>query len=180
MPDPLAQVPASLAAGDSLSLRLAYADYPASGGWAATLYLRGPSVLDAAAVASGDQFVWTVPAASTAPLTPGLYQYVIRVAKGTEAATVESGALTLTANVATAAPGELQSYAEQMLAICRQARQDILSGQIKMYMIAGRQVLMHTLDDVRREENYWQARLDMQRGRGFGRAVRFDVVGMTS
>jgi hypothetical protein len=46
-------------------------------------------------------------------------------------------------------------------------------------MIAGRQVLLHTLDDVRREENYWQARLDMERGRGFGRAVRFDVVGMS-
>jgi hypothetical protein len=81
--------------------------------------------------------------------------------------------------VATAAPGELQSYAEQMLAICRQARQDILSGQVKLYMIAGRQVQLHTLDDVRREENYWQARLDMERGLGFGRAVRFDVVGMS-
>lgn len=178
MPDPFTQLPATLAAGDSLSLRLTYADYAPADGWTATLYLRGASALDVSGVAAGAAFDFTASATATAPLPAGLYTVAVRVAKAAEARTVESRTLTVTPNAATAAPGELQSRAEQMLAICRTARENILRGELKMYMIAGRQVLLHTLDDVRREEAYWQTQLAMERGQGFGRPVRFDVVGI--
>ena len=69
------------------------------------------------------------------------------------------------ADIGTAAAGEWQSYAERMLAICRTARESILAGEMKMFQIGGRQVQMHTLADVHREEAHWlRERAREQRG----------------
>lgn len=177
MPDPLSRVPAQIAAGDSVDLRLNFADYPA-GTWSSAWYLRGPSTLNLTGSAFGTSHDFAVTTTQSANLLAGSYVYSIRMTSGATTATVETGRLTVTPNIATAAPGQLASYAEQQLEICRTARENILRGEMKLYMIGGRQVQLHTLDDLRREESYWQTRVDMERGLGFGRAVLFNVAGL--
>ena len=177
MPDPLTRVPAQIAAGDSVALRLNFADYPA-GTWSSAWYLRGPSTLNLTGSAFGVSHDFAITATQSANLLEGSYVYSLRMSSGATTTTVETGRLTVTPNIATAAPGQLASYAEQQLAICRTARENITRGEMKLYMIGGRQVQLHTLDDLRREESYWQTRVDMERGAGFGRAVRFDVTGL--
>lgn len=178
MPDPLTSVPATLTAGDSLSVTLSFSDYPASAGWTAALYLRGPSALDVTGTAVGDQHGFVVTGTASANLTPGSYVWGVRLTSGATTHTADTGRITLRPNLATAAAGALQSYAEQQLAVCQQARANILAGEMKLYMIGGRQVQLHTLDDLRREESYWQTRVQMERGAGFGRPVLFTVAGL--
>lgn len=177
MPDPLTRVPHSFAAGDSLAVTLSYADYPAPT-WAASWFLRGPSAQDLTGAQSGTDHAFTLTTAASGNLLPGTYSYSVRVTSGTTTTTVETGRLTVTPNLAAAGPGELMSYAEQQLAICQQARENILQGEMKLYMIGGRQVQLHSLDELRREETFWQTKVQMERGLGFGRAVRYDVVGL--
>ena len=112
----------------------------------------------------------------TAALDPGLYQYRLRATSSTEAITYESGTLTVAQDLATAAAGDLTSYAEQMLAVCRTARQNVLTGEMKTYMVGGRQVQLHTLDEIAREEARWQSRVNIERSGTFGTPARFDVV----
>lgn len=177
VPDPLSRVPVTFAAGDSVALQLAYGDYPAPT-WAGTLYLRGPSSLNVTGTATGTEHAFTISTANSVNLQPGTYTYSVRMVSGSTTTTVEKGRLTVSPNIATAAPGELESYAEQQLAICRTARENILRGEMKLYMIGGRQVQLHSLDELQRMESYWLTQVQMERGLGFGRAVRYDVVGL--
>lgn len=118
---PLTAIPASLTAGDTWDFLLSFADYPASEGWALSLYLRGAGTLTVAGVAEGDAFRVTVPASGTgsSEIAAGTYVWGARVSKDGAAYTPESGTVVVAANPATAAAGDLQSEAERMLPIVR-------------------------------------------------------------
>jgi hypothetical protein len=168
-------MPTQITAGDSLAVTLSLTDYPAPT-WSVSLALAGPSIVSTASVASGTSHALTLTTVQTAALDPGLYQYRLRATSSTEAITYESGTLTVAQDLATAAAGDLTSYAEQMLAVCRTARQNVLTGEMKPYMVGGRQVQLHTLDEIAREEARWQSRVNIERSGTFGTPARFDVV----
>ncbi|MFN8992229.1 MAG: hypothetical protein ACK5X3_00945 [Pseudomonadota bacterium] len=163
MPD-LTGVPASIVAGDSYVITLSLPAYPATAGWAIAFSANGPGAITKAAVPSGDAHVLTLTAAETATLDAGRYQYRLRASKvdGT-AETFERGGVVVELDIGAAGPGELQSYAERMLALCKAARENILRGEMKMYMIGGRQVMLHTLADVAKEEAHWRRELSRER-----------------
>jgi hypothetical protein len=166
----LTAIPDTLTAGDSLSVTLSLSEYPATAGWVVSCALAGPTVLSATATASGDQHVLALTSAQTASLTPALYQWRLRATLASVVETFDRGTLDVTADLGTAAAGDLTSYAERMLAICRTARESILSGEMKMFQIGGRQVQMHTLADVNREEAHWRReRARELRGSAFGK-----------
>jgi hypothetical protein len=168
-------MPTQITAGDSLAVTLSLTDYPAPT-WSVSLALAGPSIVSTTSVASGTSHALTLTTVQTAALDPGLYQYRLRATSSTEAITYESGTLTVAQDLATAAAGDLTSYAEQMLAVCRTARQNVLTGEMKTYMVGGRQVQLHTLDEIAREEARWQSRVNIERSGTFGTPARFDVV----
>lgn len=173
----LTQVPATVTAGDSVAVTLSLSEYPATAGWVVSLALAGPTVLTATATASGADHALTLTAAQTSTLSPALYQWRLRAALGAVVETFDRGTLDVLADIGTAAAGEWQSYAERMLAICRTARESILSGEMKMFQIGGRQVQMHTLQDLNREEAHWRReRARELRGSAFGKVS----VGFTS
>jgi len=171
-------VPNTITAGDSLSLLLSFADYPATAGWALSFALAGPSVVAVTSTASGASHALTLTAAQTGDLAAGLYQWRLRAALSGVIETVAKGTTTLVADLGVSVAGAFASYAEQMLAVVRTARAAILAGEAKMVTINGRMTMFHTLSEVAREEAYWQGRVNAERTGTFGHPVRFDVVGM--
>lgn len=162
----LTAIPDAITAGDSLDATLSYADYLASQGWSLALALRGPTALDKALTASGDSFTLALTAADTAALTEGLHRWSLRATNAGAVKTADAGILVVEPDITAASAGDLTSYAERMLAICRTARENILAGEMTSYMIDGSQVQMHTLDQVAREEARWLRALATERRGG--------------
>jgi hypothetical protein len=166
----LTAIPDTITAGDSLSVTLSLSEYPATAGWVVSCALAGPTVLTATATASGDQHLLALTSAQTTSLTPALYRWRLRATLGLVAETFDRGTMDVAPDLGAAAAGELASYPEQMLAICRTARESILAGEMKMFQIGGRQVQMHTLAEVSREEAFWRREIARERrGSAFGK-----------
>lgn len=163
-------IPTTIQAGDSYALLLSFSDYPATSGWALNLAVAGKIAKAWTSAAEGSSHRFTLTATETAALEAGSYSYRIRATDGTTATTVESGVITVLDDIGTFADGEGQPYAERMLAICQTARENILRGELKLYMIGGRQVQLHTLAEVAREEAHWRSQVARKaRGSAFGK-----------
>ncbi len=152
--DPLSAVPAALVAGDDLDLLLSFADYPASDGWTVTLGLAGgvASKLTATSTASGDDHAIVVSATDSLLLEAGWYTYTLRATDGTSVRTIQSGKLEVLASVIDADAGTLDSAAkwDAIIAACDSAMLDLMTGGMKLYMIAGRQVQFNSAAEIQR------------------------------
>ena len=91
--------PTEIIAGDTLRWNKALADYPADDSWVLKYSLRGPSVIDITATASGATHAVSVAVTVTANYIAGDYTWVAKVTKATEAYTVGSGRTTVTQDV---------------------------------------------------------------------------------
>lgn len=138
----LAALPSSFAAGTTVVYRKNYSDYPASSGWTAALHIRGKETLDVAAAASGADFIYTISAAVSAPIDAGVYKWVERVTKAGEKYDVAEGVVEILLDLATAAAGAAQSYAERTLAVIEAALTGELTDNMRNYQIAGRAVAL--------------------------------------
>lgn len=86
--------PREIATGETPRWTKSLNDYPASEGWALTYYFRGAGEgFDVTAVADGDDFTISVPAASTTAMTPGTYYWQAWVSKDGEKYQVGEGAV---------------------------------------------------------------------------------------
>ena len=161
----LTALPDKLIAGDSYDITLSVSAYPATAGWSIALSLAGPEKLDVASAAVDDSHRFVLTTADTAKLQAGLYQIRLRAQKdaGATAETYYRGTIPVEQDIGAALPGQLQSYPERMLAICRQARESILSGESRSFMIDGRQMMFHSLAEVAKEEAHWRRELSAER-----------------
>ena len=130
-------IPLTLTAGDRWTWTDSLSDYPATL-WTLTYYFRGPSTLAAAVgAASGTDHVLTVAATTTGALKPGVYDWqaqAVLIADTTRKETVDTGQLTVAANLANAAVDH-RSFWQQVKetlepVILGKASSDILSGGI--------------------------------------------------
>lgn len=139
MADIPSSVPAAVTAGDTLSWRITLGDYPASAGWSLAYRLINASGhYDITATASGDDFVVSVPASTSAGYAPGEYAWQAYVSRGTERYTVDSGVLTVRPNLAAQAGGfDMRSHARKMLAAI-EAWLESRDPGVADYQIAGR------------------------------------------
>ena len=166
----LTQLPTSFAAGTTVTYTRTIPDYPATAGWTLSLRLSGIDVLAQNATASGADYVVTLTAAATAPLHAGLYVFEERVTKGAEVYTVASGNVTVTANLATAGAGDLQSWDEKTLAVVEAALAGRLTSDLESYQIAGRAVTKIPIKDLLELRNQLSARVArMKNNGGIGR-----------
>jgi hypothetical protein len=112
-------VPGTLAAGVTWKWTTSPGLYPPSEGWALSYALRGAGALDiSGAQVTNDgaaTFTITVAADATAALAAGAYRWVAYAEKAGEKYEVAKGVVDVTANLATAAAGALQSQAEAMV-----------------------------------------------------------------
>lgn len=175
----LTSVPTRLIAGDSYTITLSLADYPASAGWALSLAIAGVSVDTWTSAASGDAHVLTLPAAETAALGAGTYQYRVRATNAGVVETLETGTLAVEADIGAATAGELASYWEALKTAAQTALTTLMDGGgVQMVTILGRQTMFRSPQDCLRIIAHCEARLTAERYRTFGTPIRFDVVGM--
>lgn len=170
----LTSIPAQLQAGDTYRLLLSEPDYPVADGWVLRLVLAGSSNKHWDSTPEGTRHVIALTHLDT--LEAGSYAWSLRATLNDERRTFRQGRLVILADLGALLPGQGQSIADRMLAICQTARENILRGELKGYMLNGRQVQMHTLDEVAREEARWQAVKARERGAGragFHIGVRF-------
>ena len=143
-------VPATLTAGNTWQWTQRLSDYAPTetgGTWALSYAINGVGSLkwDASWV-TNDGLAWTVtiPAASTAGLPAGRYQWAAIVTGGGgydgQRYTPDSGILTIAPNPATAAQGDFQTHAEKALSAVEAVLEGRITADIQAYAIGGRSV----------------------------------------
>ena len=170
----LTALPATITAGDTAGVTLALADYPAPT-WNARWALAGTDVGSFASTdnADGTSHDFDLTTTQTTALPAGAYRWSLRVTDGTNVITVGTGSLTVLPDFGGISSDDEIAYCERMLLLCREARANILSGEVKMMMIDGRQTMFLTLAEVAKEEAHWITRKSALTGDGFGAAIRF-------
>lgn len=167
--------PETATAGDTWLWTYADGAYQLSEGWTLSYALAGASVLDwdsSWVAASGNVSTITVPATTTADLTPGSYEFSrIWTGSGTYAGRVHSvvlSRLTILPNPQTRAAGEGQTHAERTLAVLEAALEGRLTDDIESYQIGGRAVSKIPVAELMTLRAKY--RLEVWRGRHPGQA----------
>lgn len=95
-------------------MQLSFGEYPASAGWTAAMILNqiGSAPISITGSASGDNFIFTIPAATTAAMGAGLWTWAARVTLSGQVATADAGDFTLLGNYASTLT---KSMAQQQL-----------------------------------------------------------------
>jgi len=162
----LSALPDTITNGTYVAYTKAFADYPANAGWSMALHIAGKSKLSKNAVTSGASFVVTLATSDTDDLEPGQYQWVERVTNGAEVYDAACGQLIVKPNLATAAPGALQTWEEKTLAVVEAALSGSLTSDIETYQIHGRSVSRMSRSELLRIRNALKVSIQRQRNGG--------------
>lgn len=162
-----------LRAGDTWLWKETFPEYPSSEGWTPQYLIRGAGRLEwsaAFAVASGEEWTITIPAATTADLPAGRYEWsILMVGSGAYAGrshTLASGILIVLPNLATAVAGARQTYSERTLEVIRAKLEGRVTEDIQTYMIGARQVGKLDIRELMRLEAVFAARVKRERSGG--------------
>lgn len=175
MSEAISVIPRRISAGDTLTFRRNYPDYPA-GTWALSLELvnaSGKITIDGASVtADGDEFVVLVAASTTASYTAGDYHFRAYVTSGSTRYTVERGTLTIDPDFSGAA-ADRRSHAEKTLAAIEAVIEGRASKDQESYQIAGRSLTRTPLEALLKLKGHYEAKVakerrDERRRRGLG------------
>ena len=165
-------VPAEIKAGLTFSNLVTLTAYPAPD-WALSVVLRGPAVINLAATADGVQHKLATTAAQT-----GLYAYSARVTRGDDVVEVESGTVTVVADLAQQdAGGDMRSHNRKVLDSIRAVIEQRATVDQERYRINNRELYRTPLEELRKHEAFYAARVAAEeakaRGKSlFGRKVR--------
>lgn len=173
------QEPTRFAAGETVTWSRTVPGFPSSE-WTLRYYLRGAGKLDIPSTAQADgSFLVAVRPIDTEKAPAGAYRWTAYAEKGSGSALerhpVGTGLVIITANLVTAAAGELQSHAEQMLAaIEARLRGRLTTDQlIESYGVAGRQVVKIAFEQLEIARRRYRA--EVMRERNGGRLPRIEV-----
>ena len=162
----LTALPTTITAGDSYSITLTLADYPATVGWSLSYALAGASVLSVTSTASGVSHVLTLSAVQTALLDAGPYSYRLRAASGALVDTIDTGAITVAADLGTLTAGEGVPYYQQLKTAAETALLNLMeSNAPQMMTVMGRQTMFRSPAECHRVIALCEARLALRNGR---------------
>ena len=160
----------SLVAGDTFSLTEVVPDYPAGDGWTYKLRLTprevGGTAVTLTAAPSGDDYLISATATTTAAWSPGVYAWAGYVEKGDERHTVSTGTVTVEPDAANLVPGtDTRSQAEKAVADLKAAYATFVGsqGHIAEYEIAGRRMKFASGADIVQKLSFWQGELSSER-----------------
>lgn len=141
--------PGSFSAGLTFDASATSTAYPASAGWTYTALLRGPSSIDLTGTVDGNEHRIHASAAETAAWTPGQYRYTIRAANGPDRAEVESGFITIEADLADLAPGtDVRTHAQRVLANIEAVLEKRATHDQQRYTINNRELWKTPIADL--------------------------------
>ena len=154
MASALITTPTQLIAGDAFAASLSAADYPATAGWAATLYLVGPATrYTVAGSANGADFAFAATAAATASYAAGTYSVRVTVALGANRYTLDGKTLPILpdpAGAGTLAGAYVTGWRKIYADLVAAYQAHITGGKslISEYLIGTRRVYFHGPADV--------------------------------
>ncbi len=140
--------PTSVNAGDTVKWLKTLADYPAADGWVLTYtFINAAGKFSLAASASGDDYLVTAGAATTATWPAGTYDWRAQVSLAGEIYTVGSGRLVVQPSFG-AATLDGRSQARRMLDAIEATLEGRASSAVAEYQIAGRQLKHIPIPDL--------------------------------
>jgi hypothetical protein len=155
----------TIVAGETLNYLAITADYPASAGWAVTLYINpiaGGTASSVTSTASGDDHLLQVTAATTATWTAGECNWQTWVAKGAERYMLEEGVLRVRATLIGASAGtDTRSQAQKALDDANAALA-AWTPTTKRYRIGGREMEFNSPAEIISVINHWQAAVNRE------------------
>lgn len=176
----LTALPEKLTAGTTVKLSITLSSYPADDGWALTLYLAGAKLASWTGAPIGKSFAFTLDAATTGTLTPGVYRWELRPSKAGEVYAPEFGSIEVLRNIASALAGDFQSHDERTLAVIEAALEGRLTADLESYQIHGRSVVKIPVLELAKLRAEYAARVELKRGGKLGPTVRMSFTGAAS
>ena len=175
MPDVPSALPKALIAGNTWQWDRGYSDYPA-GTWTATAYFENRhKTFSVTAVASGSDFRFTIPAATSAGYPAGSYKVSVRVTDGTQVFIAETGWCDVEVDPAASGLHDTRSWARRTL----EAVEAFLSGNAttaqQSMSIQGRSISRWSITELRewRKELRQEVKMEEQGARaGLGRNIK--------
>jgi hypothetical protein len=169
-------VPAQIKAGITFSNLVTLTAYPAPD-WALSVALRGPASIDLLATADGSQHKLVAAAAATAGYAPGLYAYSARVERDGEVVEVESGTVTVLADLAQSTGGDMRSHNRKVLDSILAVIEKRATLDQERYRINNRELYRTPIADLLKLKAHYQALVAAEdaKARGqsvFGRVIR--------
>lgn len=158
--------PTKLVAGDTSKWERSFADYPASDGWVLAYAFRGIGKFDVTATADGDKYAITLPAATTAAIDEGLYEWTASVTKAAERYTLCSGSLILAPNLAAVTDASRQSHVERMVPLLEAQIETLMTSPIESYSIEQQQTVRRNLAELTKVLSIYRSKLVRKRRRG--------------
>lgn len=142
-------LPASLRAGDHLSFSASLSDYPA-GTWTLSYALvKSATRITFSATADGTTHVVAVSPSTTANYAVGAYTWVAYVSKSGSRVTLETGAIEILPDLASASSGyDARSHARKVLDAISAVIENRATLDQQQYSIAGRQLVRTPLADL--------------------------------
>lgn len=159
----LTEFPETFAAGETVEYTRSHSDYPANDGWTLTVSLRGGGTAEATVNASGADYLVEFPAARTATLPAGKYDWVEIATKSGKVKQAATGSVIVTPNIQAAGAGELQSDAEKTLAALRAARDGSLTRNQETVQVDGMAITRIPYDDLERHIRRYEAIVNAER-----------------
>jgi hypothetical protein len=139
--------PLNIVSGDTVKWTKSLSDYKASAGWTLKYNARGAGSINLTASASGDDYLITIPAATSAGYTVGTYKWNAYVEKDSERYTVAEGYFTVAANLAAA-----NNITDRLITL--QTDIDAINAflgknyKYSSYSIAGRSLANYSISDL--------------------------------
>lgn len=169
-------LPDKIGAGLTFSTLVTQTAYPAPK-WSLVITMRGPSVIDLTTSAEGAQHRLSVSAANTADWLPGIYSYSVRATDGVDVFEIESGQLTVSANLANAVAGyDARSHAERALEAIEAVLEKRASLDQERYRINNRELQRTPIPDLLKLRDRYMNEVRQQkaasRGKNLFGAVR--------
>jgi hypothetical protein len=147
----LYRIPTTIVAGDTMAWTDdRFTDYPASEGWTLTTEIVG-SATDLGtftASASGDNYVTTIAAATTAAWTAADYSFQQFVTLSGARYLVNSGTVTVKANLATATTHDGRSHVKTTLDAIEAVLESKATKDQASYSIAGRALTTYSWEEL--------------------------------
>lgn len=154
--------PQQLVAGDTWTWQRSVPEYPATDGWTLAYAFRGAASIDAVADAGGAGYTVTVPAAQTAGLAEGTYEWVAFVTNaGGERYTVAAGRVAVLANFTKLSGADRQHHVERALALIETQIEQLLASPIESGTAEQTTFAKRPLTELRIERNLYRAELSL-------------------
>lgn len=152
-------IPLQIIAGTTVKFTKSFDDFPTSESWALnySFVSNVGTPVDVTATAPNSLYLVTIPAANTASMNAGLWQYQAYVTKAGERFAVDSGTVTVVRDFdAQTAASDNRSHAEKMLALIEAQLEGRAPDGIESHSIGGTPINLIPLERLKvLRDQYW-------------------------